>query len=86
MSRFKNKSSIPKPFSRPSIEAGTQVGRCWKEIEVKDLKPGDIVAGMGLVREILPTCGDDMLIDAGEHVDNFLPSHQLVLAFVRKVN
>lgn len=44
----------PTPFARPAISIGTPTAakRVWRWIAVQDLAPGDVIPGVGLVREV----------------------------------
>lgn len=50
------RGSKPAPFKRPMIEIGKH-GRSWKTVEACSIKPGDIVADVGLVTEVTHTVG-----------------------------
>jgi len=74
-------------LSRPVIDLGNKNSREWRNVEVKDLQSGDIVADMGIVHVITQTCGSDYYFRAGEGEQEyfFAPDH-VVFAFVRKVD
>jgi hypothetical protein len=83
---FKNKKVKP-DLSRPSVDLDrTGITREWRDVEVQDLLEGDIVAGMGVVVWLQPTCDGEMVIEAGlpETVTYYITSPAKVLAFVKK--
>lgn len=51
---FKPTKKIPQAFSRPSIEIGGGAAkkREWQYVTALDVREGDIIADLGLVREI----------------------------------
>lgn len=51
LGNVKRGSGKPKPFSRPSISLGKH-GKVWSDVPAKDLQPGDIVAGVGLLESV----------------------------------
>lgn len=46
---------IPAPFTRPTINstAGNPVKRSWKDTPVTKIKPGDNIAGFGVVDHVV---------------------------------
>ena len=84
MGKFKSKKAAP-TYNRPTATGGA-VTRAWKTVAIKDLQVGDIVAGLGIINLIQPTCCDDYYVEAGEsHQDSHAASEQ-VYAFVKKEN
>lgn len=54
----RTRRALPKPFVRPSIDiSGTAklIKRVWRELNVLDVKPGDTVAGVGVVANCIET-------------------------------
>lgn len=85
MAGFRNKK--PKlGFDRPKAVGGQEVLRAWSTVKMSEIQVGDIIAGMGLVRTVQPTCRDEIYVEAGENTELFLPPDDEVLAFVKKGN
>jgi hypothetical protein len=82
MGRFINKP--PRTgFSRPATNL-EKVERHWKDVPVQELDLGDIVAGMGIVKTISPTCNNTIYVEAGEGNTGFFEYDMTFLAFVKK--
>lgn len=82
MAGFKSK----KPnidLSRPAFAMGSNHGRVWKNVNVAELRQGDIVSGMGLVKTTLQTCEEDHYLQIGDK-EYFLSPDHMVFAFVKK--
>ena len=55
---------MPKPknqFQRPSISI-SDVKKEWRDIPAKDLRPGDVAAGLGRVAEVTTTTKGSVVI------------------------
>jgi hypothetical protein len=85
MGRFKNKK--PRTgFSRPQSTISSGEKRIWKNTKVKDLQKDDIIAGMGVVKQIFESCDGTWYIEAGESTADCFDPDLGFLAFVRKVD
>ena len=85
MAGFKSKK--PKiDLSRPVSSMGSEHNREWRTVTIAELKLNDLVAGMGLVKGIFETCGENYYLIAGENTDQEFDPDMQVLAFVRKDN
>lgn len=82
MGKLKNKKART-GFTLPSTDI-TKVDREWRHVAVQDLQVGDIVADMGIVKTIEPTCRDTVYLEAGESVDGTIPLDTELFAFVKK--
>jgi hypothetical protein len=84
MGHFKAKP--PKTgFNRPTATGSSGIDRVWKTVPIRDLVEGDIIAGMGIVKYVAPTCrADEYYLEAGEVVDEIFDAEEQVFAFVRK--
>lgn len=82
MGRFINKP--PRTgFSRPATNL-EKVERHWKDVPVQHLQVGDTVAGMGIIKLIMPSCDDTIYVEAGESNDGFIKHGTIFFAFVKK--
>lgn len=73
-------------YARPSIDLGNQGVREWKDVYVKDLEPGDIVANLGKVisisRIIRPFV--DVLAGVPNSYSHHMYELDIVKAFVKR--
>jgi hypothetical protein len=86
MAGLKNKKARV-DLSRPSIDLDrTSSPREWRDVSVLKLDRGDIVAGMGLIIDLQPTCRAEILIVAGvpERKEYWVADDAIVKAFVKK--
>lgn len=87
MAGFKTKA--PRTgFNRPTSAMSQDVDREWRDVYAKDLEPGDIVTGMGLVISVERIIRPFVDVEAGvpESKRYHIYGLEPVKAFVRKVN
>lgn len=81
--KFKNKKSV-NSFSRPVATGSSEVHREWRNVEIRELAVGDIVAGHGRVNTIFESCDSTYYLVAGESTARFFAPDKIVYAFVKK--
>lgn len=83
MGHLKSKKTKTRTYNRPSAVGG-EVDRVWKNIPAKYLQEGDIVANIGQVRLVMPTCDNEYYVESGISNETFFQADEQVYAFVKK--
>ena len=85
MGKFKSRPAKT-GFSRPTADV-TKHNRHWVYVPAKDLQEKDIVANVGLIKLVSPTCDNQVYIQAGDgDKEYFFDLATEVFAFVEKGN